>query len=173
MSTTSILTSNQLFNQVPQISTYPNIQCLIAAQTPLATILNGQGKLREFLGILQKNNAGQQDPTIKFNQIASQYQFNLFKQMVPKLIFSRYTSRQFPGMNNSSSTITNSDYASEVMFKIDFDSSVVSDMIALITLNMAVDTSALVDSTLITIQGYSSKSTKGATTVRWADVLSL
>lgn len=93
--------------------------------------------------------------------------------MVPKLIFSRYTSRQFPGMNNSQSTITNSDFASEVMFKIDFDSSVVSDMIALITLNIGIDTSALVDETLITIQGYSSKNTKGATTVKWSDVLSL
>ena len=71
---------------------------------------------------------------------------------MPKLIFNRFVSRHFPGSNAQSGTnFTNSDYAAEVQFKIDFDSSVISDLVALITMNIAIDESVLSDNTLINI----------------------
>lgn len=98
----------------------------------------------------------------------------MFKTFVPKLIFNRFVSRHFPGSNAQSGTnFTNSDYASEVQFKIDFDSSVISDLVALITMNIAIDESVLSDNTLINIQGYSSRGPKSGVSVKYSDVLSL
>lgn len=171
---TSILGSNALFNQLPQISTYPNIACLIAAQTPIAQTLNGQSLIRQYIDQFQKENAAKTNKVVQLGQIAKYYQFNLFKTFVPKLIFNRFVSRHFPGSNAQSGTnFTNSDYASEVQFKIDFDSSVISDLVALITMNIAIDESVLSDNTLINIQGYSSRGPKSGVSVKYSDVLSL
>lgn len=171
---TSILGSNSLFNQLPQISTYPNIACLIAAQTPIAQTLNGQSLIRQYIDQFQKENASKTNKVVQLGQIAKYYQFNLFKTFVPKLIFNRFVSRHFPGSNAQSGTnFTNSDYASEVQFKIDFDSSVISDLVALITMNIAIDESVLSDNTLINIQGYSSRGPKSGISVKYSDVLSL
>ena len=171
---TSILGSNALFNQLPQISTYPNIACLIAAQTPIAQTLNGQSLIRQYIDQFQKENAAKTNKVVQLGQIAKYYQFNLFKTFVPKLIFNRFVSRHFPGSNAQSGTnFTNSDYAAEVQFKIDFDSSVISDLVALITMNIAIDESVLSDNTLINIQGYSSRGPKSGVSVKYSDVLSL
>lgn len=90
------------------------------------------------------------------------------------MIFNRFVSRHFPGSNAQSGTnFTNSDYAAEVQFKIDFDSSVISDLVALITMNIAIDESVLSDNTLINIQGYSSRGPKSGVSVKYSDVLSL
>ena len=169
----SILSSSPLFNVLPQISTYPNIACLIAAQTPIAQTLNGQAMLKQYIDQCQKENAARTNKVIQLGQIAKYYQFNLFKTFQPKLIFSRFISRNFPGTNNSQTLITNADYASEVQFKIDFDSSVISDLVALITMNISIDQSILSDNTPIQIQGYSSKGSKSGVNIKYSDVLSL
>lgn len=169
----SILSSSSLFNVLPQISTYPNIACLIAAQTPIAQTLNGQAMLKQYIDQCQKENAARTNKVIQLGQIAKYYQFNLFKTFQPKLIFSRFISRNFPGTNNSQTLITNADYASEVQFKIDFDSSVISDLVALITMNISIDQSILSDNTPIQIQGYSSKGSKQGVNIKYSDVLSL
>lgn len=169
----SILSSSPLFNVLPQISTYPNIACLIAAQTPIAQTLNGQAMLKQYIDQCQKENAARTNKVIQLGQIAKYYQFNLFKTFQPKLIFSRFISRNFPGTNNSQTLITNADYASEVQFKIDFDSSVISDLVALITMNISIDQSILSDNTPIQIQGYSSKGAKQGVNIKYSDVLSL
>lgn len=169
----SILSSSPLFNQLPQISTYPNIACLIAAQTPIAQTLNGQATLKQYIDSCQKENAAKTNKVIQLGQIAKYYQFNLFKTFQPKLIFSRFISRNFPGTNNSQTLITNASYASEVQFKIDFDSSVISDLVALITMNIGINESVLSENTNIQIQGYSSKGFAGGVNVKWSDVLSL
>ena len=169
----SILSSSPLFNVLPQISTYPNIACLIAAQTPIAQTLNGQAMLKQYIDQCQKENAARTNKVIQLGQIAKYYQFNLFKTFQPKLIFSRFISRNFPGTNNSQTLITNADYASEVQFKIDFDSSVISDLVALITMNISIDQSILSDNTPIQIQGYSSKGAKSGVNIKYSDVLSL
>lgn len=169
----SILSSSSLFNVLPQISTYPNIACLIAAQTPIAQTLNGQAMLKQYIDQCQKENAAKTNKVIQLGQIAKYYQFNLFKTFQPKLIFSRFISRNFPGTNNSQTLITNADYASEVQFKIDFDSSVISDLVALITMNISIDQSILSDNTPIQIQGYSSKGSKSGVNIKYSDVLSL
>lgn len=60
----SILSSSSLFNVLPQISTYPNIACLIAAQTPIAQTLNGQAMLKQYIDQCQKENAAKTNKVI-------------------------------------------------------------------------------------------------------------